>query len=200
MHTVGEVQLRPPVRRGSIDALLDEVSIPGVLIVADGTFHQYPSVGHAEIRRALNSRWSVWGVSSMGAIRAAEMRHMGMRGFGTVYQRYAEDPDFKDDEVALLHGAERPFTPVTEPLIHIRYLLSDLARREVISQHQVSAICRYLEGIWYGYRTLELVRDLLCEKAGLDKDCATSHLKEIERFRIKTQDLTALLSSRPWLA
>ncbi|WP_425300876.1 TfuA-like protein, partial [Nocardia wallacei] len=33
-----------------------------------------------EIREALEAGWSVWGLSSMGAIRAAEMRLLGMRG------------------------------------------------------------------------------------------------------------------------
>src|SRR4051795_13634825 len=71
----------PPVRRGDVPALLRDRR-PGALAIADGLFHQSLAVGHVEIRDALDAGWQVWGLSSMGAIRACEMRYLGMRGCG----------------------------------------------------------------------------------------------------------------------
>src|SRR5579862_9150728 len=90
------VQVLPPAQRGDIAALC-RTSVPGVCVLADGLFHQCAAVGHAELRMALQSGWAVWGLASMGAIRAYEMRAMGVRGFGRVYEMFQSDGDFQDD-------------------------------------------------------------------------------------------------------
>ena len=59
------------------------------MIICDGVFESQPAVSHAELCRALDGGWAVWGVSSIGAIRAFEMRAEGMRGFGYVYKQFA---------------------------------------------------------------------------------------------------------------
>src|SRR5262245_21414176 len=91
----------PPVKRGDMQRLLGSTR-PGIVAVVDGLFHRNNlAIGHAELRDAIAGGWQVWGLSSMGAIRAAELRTLGMRGCGRVYSRYVEDPTFRDDEVAL---------------------------------------------------------------------------------------------------
>ncbi len=98
----------PPVKRGDVTRVVQGPE-PGVLAIVDGYFHlENLSVGHLEIRLALKRGWQVWGLSSMGAIRAAEMHHMGVHGWGLVFERYRDDPDFRDDEVALLTSPGRP--------------------------------------------------------------------------------------------
>src|ERR1700730_15150065 len=77
--------LRRPVRRDDIARLVRGRRKPGVIVIVDGVFHDTLAVGHAEIREALVRGWRVWGLSSMGAIRAREMAHLGMRGFGRVF-------------------------------------------------------------------------------------------------------------------
>src|SRR4051812_45698286 len=84
---------RPPASRGDIAALDD--SHPGVIALIDGRFNEQLAVGHAELRRAIERGWDVWGLSSMGAIRAYEMRGLGMKGFGTVYQHFLALGDFR---------------------------------------------------------------------------------------------------------
>ena len=69
----------------------------------------------------------MWGLSSMGAIRAREMAHLGMRGYGSVYAPFATEGDFQDDEVALLHEPNAPYRPVSEPLVHLREAVAHLA-------------------------------------------------------------------------
>ncbi len=49
-----------PARRGDI-AQLVESQAPGAIGLADGTFHSYSSVGHVEIRTAIERGWRVYG-------------------------------------------------------------------------------------------------------------------------------------------
>lgn len=182
----GGIDVRPPVRRGDLRDLVRATG-PGTVAIADGTFHAYPSVGHAEIREALDAGWTVWGLCSMGAIRAAEMHHLGMRGFGAVYERYAGCADFDDDEVALVHEEEAPFRPLSEPLIHIREFLLSLE----LPEHD--RILESLKQRWYAERTLEALRELLREAGQPDRSLAG-----FDAFRLKRLDLVRFLAERPW--
>ena len=191
------VTIRPPVRRGDLRQLISESSAPGQVAIVDGTFHSYPSVGHAEIRDALGSGWSVWGLSSMGAIRAAEMCQHGMRGFGAVYERYATCEDFDDDEVAQIHEAEAPYRPLSEPMIHLREFVRDLTDRLVLPQATADSIVARLKNRWYAERTLFVLRQLLTD-AGCETSDIDERLTAFDRFRLKRIDLVAFLEERPW--
>ena len=60
-----------------------------VLALIDGLFQSVPAVWHKEILFALELGLRVFGASSMGALRAAELDVFGMVGVGTVYGWYA---------------------------------------------------------------------------------------------------------------
>src|SRR5262245_43068291 len=92
----------PPVQRGDVERLT-KTEPPGDMAIVDGVFHHCPCVGHAELRCALEAGWRIWGLSSMGAIRAAEMHIHGMVGFGKVATAFLDDDSLRDDEVTLLH-------------------------------------------------------------------------------------------------
>ena len=126
------LQVRPPAKRGDV-AAVTRTRRPGVLVLVDGVFQNALSVGHAELREALNLGWEVWGLSSMGAIRAREMHVLGMRGWGRVFETFMAPGDFQDDEVALLHGAEKPYVALSEPLIHLRAATAHLAEIGILS-------------------------------------------------------------------
>src|SRR5580765_2100861 len=68
--------VRPPIQRG--DLLTLPHGDTGTLVIVYGLFQDCLAVSHAEIRDASNQGWIVWGLSSMGAIRAYEMRTMGI--------------------------------------------------------------------------------------------------------------------------
>ncbi|MBM7771843.1 hypothetical protein JOD54_002047 [Actinokineospora baliensis] len=189
-------RILPPVRRGDVAAVVDSAD-PGVLVVVDGTFHSYPSVGHAELRAALDRGWRVWGLSSMGAIRAAEMRHLGMRGFGAVYQRYADDPGFSDDEVTLLHAAEAPHRPMSEPMVHIRSLVAALVADGTLTEPAARAVLAELKNRWYAERTHHALRVAL--EAHLPPQAAAAALARLPEHRVKTTDLVEFATRRPWL-
>ncbi len=56
--------------------------------------------------------WQVWGISAFGAIRAYEMRHAGMLGFGKVFEAFCDRRDVTDDEVLFLHSENSPYSPI----------------------------------------------------------------------------------------
>jgi len=173
----------PPVQRGDIPKLVREHKPPGVIAIVDGRFHQVLAVGHMEIRHAISHGWAVWGLSSLGAIRAREMHHLGMKGYGKVFELYCAPGDFRDDEVTLLHEPEPPYREVSEPLVHLRLAL------EAIGEH---ALVAELEGMYFGDRTLAFVRSRL----GADK--YEGFAASLDRYRIKSLDLIDFLDRRGW--
>ena len=195
----------PPVKRGDVTRVVESAGPrPGVLAIVDGYFHlENLSVGHLEIRLALKRGWQVWGLSSMGAIRAAEMHHMGVRGWGAAFERYRDDGDFRDDEVALLHEPNPPYREVTEPLLHMRAALSDLVARGTLTAEDSQAILDQLMGMWFGERSLALFRDLIVARLPPEPGPAEelrAWFQGFDRFRTKAHDLVSFLEARPWLA
>lgn len=186
-----------PIRRGDLPRLASTHS-PGVAIIVDGNFHlDALAVGHAEIRDAIAAGWQVWGVSSMGAIRAAEMESFGMRGSGRCFEAYRDDPSLRDDEVALLHEPTPPYREGSEPLLHLRLALADMARRNVIANDVHDRVIEQLYRAWFGRRTIAWTRTLLVE-AGADADAVAAELRDLDRFRQKAHDLIDFLARAPF--
>lgn len=189
----------PPIRRGDVPRIVQQASAPGVLAIVDGYFHlENLSVGHMEIRLAIRRGWQVWGLSSMGAIRGAELHHLGMRGWGVVFERYRDDGDFRDDEVALLHEPNPPYRESTEPLVHIRAGLADLVSQALITAADEQAILGKLMDMWFGERSLALLRDLLVEAQPSKADTLHTWFRSFDRFRLKAHDLLRFLDEQPW--
>ncbi len=194
----GRIELRPPVRRGDIDRLLAEGGGAGVVVVCDGVFHVAPAVSHAELCRALDAGWQVWGVSSIGAIRAHELRAQGMRGFGDVHAMFERFEDFTDDEMCLLHFPEPPFFPVSVALVDLRHALEQRGRELGISDAAARALVEALRGLWFGDRTEQRIADLMREQGGIDERSAALLLDWLRQHRVKAMDLARLLACRPW--
>jgi hypothetical protein len=192
------LQVRPPVRRGDIDLLRAGVPAPGVIVVCDGVFQVDPAVSHAELCRALDAGWQIWGVSSLGAIRAWELRAEGMRGFGWVHAQFARFDDFTDDEMCLLHFPEPPYFLVSEALVNLRYALERRKSVLGISDAAENSLLAALRGMWFGDRTLAAMRAAMLGPAGLDVATADALLAWLERHRVKNIDLAKLLARRPW--
>lgn len=190
----------PPARRGDIEKLVSCSTRPGSIGLADGTFHAYPAVSHVELRNAINGGWRVYGLCSMGAIRSAEMQHMGMRPWGVVAAKFCEDDSFADDEVALVHGSSHPYSPISEPLIHIREFLRCMQSEGCLAADQAEQILATLQPRWYGERThAELKKQLasVLWTSQLPKKLNDA-VDNFCRFRLKQQDLVSFVNSRPW--
>jgi hypothetical protein len=191
------VKLLPPVKRGDVERLVS-TRRPGVMAIVDGQFHQCLSVGHAEIRFAIAEGWQVWGLSSMGAIRACEMRHMGMRGFGEVYEWFCRDEDFRDDEVALTHAPSAPYIALSEPLVHIRVWLEELVKLRLLTATHERRLLKELMSLWFGERTLSRVRTMVLALVPARAKEIDQTLANFDRFRLKSHDLSNFLRDQPW--
>ena len=116
-----DFDLFPPVKSGDLYKIVNR----GYSFVAiiDGLFHGVPSIWHREILALIEEGVDVWGASSMGALRASELRNLGMKGFGHVFTWYSDSLINGDDEVALHHTQEYPYKALTVPLVDIRFCL-----------------------------------------------------------------------------
>ena len=194
----GAIRLQPPVRRGDIDRLIEGVAEPGVALVCDGVFQAGPAVSHAELVRAIDRGWQLWGVSSIGAIRAHELRFEGMRGWGYVHAQFSRYEDFRDDELCLLHLPEAPYTALTEALVNVRHALETEGLRLGITHAAQRCLVDELSAGWFGDRTPERLRELMLGPARMVPAAADALLRWLERHRVKTMDLQSLLVERPW--
>lgn len=187
IETMGH-DLRQPVRRGDVRACLME-SDPTTIVIVDGVFHHFLAVGHEELIDAIAAGWEVWGLSSMGAIRAFELRDFGMSGYGQVFHRFFEHEDFQDDELALLHGPEYPYQAFTEPLVHFRVCVEHLVSEGALATGTGQAIIDRMKNMYYGERTLDAFSALL--KGRLPE--ADDVIRNFNRYRVKQQDLVDFL-------
>jgi hypothetical protein len=196
------LRVRPPVRRFDLPRLerahAKARRRPGVIVLADGLFHDTLAVGHAEIRSALRGGWRVWGLSSMGAIRAHEMASLGMRGFGRVFERFQTEPDFQDDEVALLHGPAPGYRVLTDPLVHLRAAVDHVVERGLVDEAAGRDVIADLKSRWYGERTRRLAIDALGRDARGGVTAVRHELHDFRPFELKTIDLEVFLQCRPW--
>src|SRR4051812_15444582 len=79
-----EADYRAPAKAG--DVLIATRSHPDAIAIIDGLFESVPSVWHKEILFALSEGVRVYGASSMGALRAAELHGFGMIGVGDIFE------------------------------------------------------------------------------------------------------------------
>ena len=122
----------PPVRHG--DLLRLDVGPGDRVVIVDGVFHQSASVRHKEIGALLAAGVQVWGVASMGALRAAELGPYGMRGAGTVHRLYTLGILDRDDEVAVVHTEpDQGSRALTVALVSVRVLARWLTRRRRVT-------------------------------------------------------------------
>ncbi len=86
---LGDAIYLPPLRQADLVSAIDRYR-PSAVGIIDGYFLQDLSVWHKEILLALQRGIAVYGASSMGALRAAEMAPYGMRGIGRIYQAFSD--------------------------------------------------------------------------------------------------------------
>ena len=102
--------------------------------IIDGWFDHRPAVRHKEILLALSEGAILFGASSIGALRAAEMTPCGMIGVGRIYRAFASGRLTGDDEVALVHAPEDwDWRPLSLPLVEVRATLCKAVRRRVVT-------------------------------------------------------------------
>ena len=145
----------PPVAMGDLYRLVETQARPGDLIgIVDGVFERVPAVWHKEILYALSRGVHVFGASSMGALRAAELHPFGMVGVGRIFEAYRDETLTDDDEVAVAHAPEEfGYRPLSHAMVSFRFALADMAQRGVISRPVRDALTQRLKDLHFSQRT-----------------------------------------------
>ncbi len=145
-----DADYRPPVRRGDVDALCRDA--PCVIGIVDGEFFQSLAVSPKEILRSLRAGCTVFGASSMGALRAVELQRYGMIGVGTVFELYRSGRVDGDDEVALVFSADDQ-RALSMPLVNLRVALAAASREGLLSAGELRFLLRRLKALYFPERT-----------------------------------------------
>lgn len=182
----------PPVKRG--DLAVAVAKRPKAICIIDGLFFQDCSVGHREILAALKSKISVYGSSSMGALRACELDSFGMIGVGRIYEMYRDGIIESDDEVAL---ACDPFSneAVSDALVDMRINFERAVRFGIITAEERDKLIRVASGIYYPNRTYRRVLKDARNAGWISGECferLTRFLKE-HPFSQKEEDAMEVL-------
>jgi hypothetical protein len=155
--------IRGPAARGDVyRAALQDPSSIGLV---DGYFETVPAVLHKEILFALSRGIPVFGCSSMGALRAAELAEFGMQGVGEIFDAYRRGEIEDDDEVAVSHGPEELGYPqISEALVNIRATLKRAVAEHVLSDATAQSLLTRAKGTFYKLRAYS---SLLPDVAGI---------------------------------
>lgn len=157
-NIVPEAEVLPPVRRGDLPrAIEDGVH---VAVIVDGRFHQSKSVSVSEIVDCLRAGMTVYGCSSIGAMRAVECREWGMIGCGAIFEHLLETPYFRDDYLAQSLDPET-FKAFSVPFIESLVRMGKLRAQKLIREDDAELVLELLEGCHYPQRTEASLRGML---------------------------------------
>jgi hypothetical protein len=151
-RSLGPVALRPPARAGDVYAVL--AARPLAIALVDGLFDAAPSVWHHELLAAQAAGVQVFGGASMGALRAAELAHLGLVGVGRIFAGYRDGTLTGDDEVALLHApAADGYRPLTVPLVDVRRAVAEARAAGLVSAAAAARTVRGAAALFYQDRS-----------------------------------------------
>lgn len=141
----------PPASMG--DVLRAVEASPKVIAIVDGLFENVPAVWHKEVLYALSKGVRVFGASSMGALRAAELHAFGMEGIGEIFQAFATGALEDDDEVAVAHAAaEHGYRALSEPMVDVRATVKAAVESGCLDEGAARAVLRAAKGMFYADR------------------------------------------------
>jgi hypothetical protein len=142
-----------PAGNGDIVRVVIEHS-PSAIALIDGVFAQCPAVRHKEILWAISRGVRVYGTSSMGAVRAAELADYGMVGYGMVFRWYRRNHLADDADVAVaMAPAQLGSFALGDALIDMRLTLKKAARDRVIGRQTQAALERLARSIHHTERS-----------------------------------------------
>jgi len=150
------LQVLPPAAEGDIYRAAR--AGPRAIALIDGYFESQPAVWHKEILWAMSQGIHVFGASSMGALRAAELWSFGMVGVGVIFRAYRRGVLVDDAEVAVVHGpAEIGFPSLNEALVNVRATLSRAGACGILSGAMRRLVLRSAATIFYKDRTWDRI-------------------------------------------
>jgi len=139
----------PPICRGDLAKLPEHVRYVGIV---DGEFYQSLSVSPKEVLKLLRRGVTVFGASSMGALRAAETWKLGTIGVGQIFTMYRDGILDADDEVALIYERDT-YRKLSEPLVNIRAALEMAAAAGAIDAQEKSDLLLRMKSLYFPERS-----------------------------------------------
>ena len=168
-----DADYRPPAKKGD---LLKLIPTPVKFIgLVDGYFLQdYPPTP-IEVYNLLRKKdVMVFGSSSLGALRAVELKRFGMIGIGKIFNLFLKGVIDSDDEVAVTFPESRKYQ--SDALIDIRYNLFLAQEKQIIDKNTKRNILRTAKKTYFPYRTYDDILDK-------SKKVFSLKSKQIEDFR-----------------
>jgi hypothetical protein len=139
----------PPVSQGDVYRVA--LMRPFAIGIIDGYFDCVPAVWHKEILWAMAQGIHVFGASSMGALRAAELALFGMEGIGWIFQAFRDGILQDDDEVTVVHKED--YTPLSEAMVNIRRTLEKAEINGLLSSSSRAILTDVAKELYYPDRT-----------------------------------------------
>lgn len=186
-----EATILPPIRRGDLAQVAQQK--PEIIGIIDGEFYQSLAVSPKEILPLLESGIAVYGASSMGALRAVELRNCGMIGVGRVFRLFRCGVLDADDDVALAYSPST-YKAVSEPLVNTRYVLRAAVRRKLLTRVQASQAIEELKSVYFPERTNELLLKIVGNLAGKQALSRLRHFLASGAPNVKKEDAELLIA------
>jgi hypothetical protein len=185
----------PPVAMGDLYALVRTLARPGDRIaIIDGLFEQVPAVWHKEVLFAIESGMTVYGASSMGALRAAELHPFGMHGVGRIFEAYRDGFIEDDDEVVVAHATgDQGYRSLSAAMVSLRFGLQQMRAAGQINDDDHDMLLAHAKALHYSARSwAALVGAARVLAMG---DALIENLKQMARtYDAKADDARLLLS------
>jgi hypothetical protein len=162
----------PPAAMG--DILRAAAARPSAVLLIDGLFEKVPAVWHKELLWVLDQGIPVFGASSMGALRAAELHRYGMIGVGRIFEQFADGTLTDDDEVTVSHlAADDDFRAVSEAMVNIRATTDAAVHAGVVSDAERAAVVDAAKARFYPERGWDAVFNDVCRTGMLTVERCT---------------------------
>ena len=182
----------PPAAVGDLLRLANDP--PAIICLIDGYFDATPAPWHKEILSLMSAGWTIFGASSMGALRAAELHALGMIGVGSIFAAYRDGLLTGDDEVACVHApGDLGWLPLTVPMVEIRATLVAAMRARSIDRFTARAVRRAIHDVHFARRDWSMIEQT-CVGQGLLTGQACERLR-MGHVRLKQIDAVQCLEA-----
>ncbi len=142
----------PPAIQGDMYRAYQQYK-PKAMGLIDGNFERVPSPWHKEILFLMSQGIKIFGGSSMGALRAAELDDFGMIGVGKIYEDYTRNVVEDDDEVGILHAPkELDYKPISDAMVDIRQTLIKAKDENIVSEKLKDELEAFYKNCFYKER------------------------------------------------
>lgn len=159
-RSVLKADYRAPARRGDVARAAAEGARTIVLI--DGCLvYDYPP-SPMEIAEVIAESAIVIGAASLGALRGVELRRLGMKAIGWVFERYLDGTIVADDEV-VVRVDPRTGAAASLALVRIRYSVTTLVQLGVLDPGRGQSLIEGLREVYFEDRTVDRIGALAAD-------------------------------------